>query len=210
MVNLKQNPPDLAETKEYFEVKLNGGRPNKGLHQYLNNDRKVLSFKILWEDRSYHGGSKVFTLNYYLADSQMEVKEQIVSNSGHDPFPMMLKKSKVPRVSLDQKLPSMTHYPGMSLKKEEYYTEQDLICGNRINVFGRDCLILECDEFTKQWYSAKLGIEQETLHRAGTTSKLQYNSVPEYNGIGNEEDTMGSVRCLQPKPPRKDENKIFK
>jgi hypothetical protein len=50
MVEMKQNPPDLAETKEYFEAKLNGGRPNKGLSQYLNNDRKVLSFDILWSD----------------------------------------------------------------------------------------------------------------------------------------------------------------
>ena len=31
MVEMKQNPPDQAEFKEYNEVKLKGGRPNKGL-----------------------------------------------------------------------------------------------------------------------------------------------------------------------------------
>jgi EF-hand domain-containing protein 1 len=42
MLDIKQNPPDLAETKEYFEVKLKGGKPNKKLEQYIANDRKVL------------------------------------------------------------------------------------------------------------------------------------------------------------------------
>jgi len=27
------------------------------------------------------------------------------------------------------KVPILTHYPGMSLKKEEYYEPKDLICG---------------------------------------------------------------------------------
>ena len=82
MVDMKQIPPDEAETKEYFEVSLNGGMPNKGLKQYLNNDRKVLSFRILWSDASYHGGDKFYTLNYYLADSLMEIKEKMEQNSG--------------------------------------------------------------------------------------------------------------------------------
>ena len=29
MINMKQNPLDLIETKEYFEAKLNGGKLNK-------------------------------------------------------------------------------------------------------------------------------------------------------------------------------------
>ena len=115
MINMKQNPPDMAEHKEYFEVKLKGGRPNKNLEQYLQNDRKVLSFKILWDDTSYDGGEKVYTLNYFLSDKTMEVKEQKVQNSGKDPFPMMLKRMKVPKTAV------LTHYPGSSLKKEEYY-----------------------------------------------------------------------------------------
>jgi EF-hand domain-containing protein 1 len=69
-------------------------------------------------------------MNFYLANNMIEVKEVSKQNSGLDPFPMLLSKSKVPKV------PVMTHYPGMSLKKEEFYTPEDLICGKIVNIFG--------------------------------------------------------------------------
>lgn len=53
--DLKINPPDTKEYKEYFEVKLGGGHPNGGLNKYLSNDRKVLSFDIIWDDASIEG-----------------------------------------------------------------------------------------------------------------------------------------------------------
>ena len=136
MTNMKQNPPDMAETKEYFEVKLKGGKPNKKLASYLENDRKVLSFKVLWDDTSYDGGEKQYTLNYFLADQTMEVKEIKVANSGIDAFPMLLKRMKVPKQAV------MTHYPSMSLKKEDYYLPTDLLIGNVINVYGRAVLLI--------------------------------------------------------------------
>jgi hypothetical protein len=62
-------PPDMAESKEYVEKKLNGGRFNKGLQQFLENDRKVLSFDIVWDDSSYDGGLKFYKLDFFLADN---------------------------------------------------------------------------------------------------------------------------------------------
>lgn len=53
--DLKINPPDTKEYKEYFEVKLGGGHPNGGLNKYLQNDRKVLSFDVIWDDSSIEG-----------------------------------------------------------------------------------------------------------------------------------------------------------
>jgi hypothetical protein len=75
--------------KNYIEVMLNGGRPNKSLESFLNSDRKVLSFNILWEDLD---GDKFYILNYFLADGKVEVKEINTNNSGRFPFPMLLKK----------------------------------------------------------------------------------------------------------------------
>jgi EF-hand domain-containing protein 1 len=68
MINFKQNPPDLAEHKNYIEVLLKGGRPNKNLQSFRANDRNVLSFRIRWSDTSYDGGEKFYTLNFFLSD----------------------------------------------------------------------------------------------------------------------------------------------
>ena len=47
---------------------LKGGRPNKNLDSFLKNDRKVLSNNVIGEDKTYDGGDKLYTLNYFLAD----------------------------------------------------------------------------------------------------------------------------------------------
>lgn len=39
--------------------------------------------------------------------------------------------------------------------------------------------------------------------------KKFYQPIPPYNGFGSEEDSLGSVFSLDPKPPRKDLNKMF-
>ena len=78
---------------------LKGGRPNKNLESFLKNDRKVLSFSIVWEDRSYDGGDKFYTLNFFLADNSIEVKEINQANTGRFPFPMLLKRLDIFSVS---------------------------------------------------------------------------------------------------------------
>lgn len=125
---------------------LKGGRPNKNLDSFLKNDRKVLSYSVLWEDSSYDGGEKYYTLNFFLSDNSIEVKEINEQNNGKTPFPMLLKRQKL------AKTPVLTHCPGMSLKKEEFYSPEDLLIGRRVTIYGRDCLIYDVDDFTRQWY----------------------------------------------------------
>lgn len=146
MINFKQNPPDLAESKNYIEVLLKGGRPNKNLHSFLENDRNVLSFSIRWNDTSYDGGEKFYNLNYFLSDNSVEVNEINKQNSGHYPFPKLLKRQKL------AKQPIMTHCPGMSLRTEEYYSPEDLKIGQTVVIFGRTCQIYDCDAHTREWY----------------------------------------------------------
>lgn len=95
MINYKQNPPDQAELKNYNEVRLGGGRYNGNLHSFLENDRKVLSFSIYWEDTSYDGGDKFYILNYFLSNNSIEIKEIAEQNSGRYAFPMLLKRQKL-------------------------------------------------------------------------------------------------------------------
>lgn len=73
--DLKINPPDYKEYKEYYEVALEGGHPNNGLDKYLKNDGHVLSFDIMWNDTTLCGGVNFYKMNYFLADDTIEVKE---------------------------------------------------------------------------------------------------------------------------------------
>lgn len=90
---------------------MGGGHPNDGLKKYLDNDRKVLSFKCLWHDDTLEGGFNHYQLNYFLANDMVEVNEIRFQNSGKDPFPLLLKKQKLP------KKPVHTYYPGMNMAK---------------------------------------------------------------------------------------------
>lgn len=190
MITMKQNPPDLAEHKNYIEVMLKGGRPNKNLESFIKNDRHVLSFNILWPDTSYDGGDKFFVLNFFLSDNSVEVKEINEPNNGKIPFPMLLKRKKL------AKQPLLTHYPGMSLRTEEYYQPADLIVGNQVFIFGRDCLIYDCDAFTRDWFQEILGISMDPIPLKKARPNVMYQAVPPYNGYGTAEDSLGSVYSL--------------
>lgn len=196
MINMKQVPPDQAEFKNYIEVQLKGGRPNKNLKSFLDNDRNVLSFKIKWDDMSYDGGEKFYTLNYFLSDSSVEVKEINTQNSGRFPFPMLLKRQKL------AKKPILTHYPGMSLRTEDFYTPPDIKVGDMITIYGRECMIYDCDDHTKAWYQVNCGMNQCSIPLKKDAPTVQYQAVPAYNGFGTEDDSMGSVKSLRHNPPQ--------
>lgn len=190
MINMKQTPPDQAEIKEYMEVQLKGGRPNKNLKSFLDNDRRVLSFAVLWEDRSYDGGDKYFRFNYFLSDNTVEIKEINKPNSGYYPFPKLLKRQKL------AKTPILTHCPGMNMRDVEYYEPKDVKCGSTVIIWGRPCLVYDADDFTKMWYRECLGMEQNTVTLKTPPPDVLYQPVPSHTGYGTEEDAMGSVVAL--------------
>jgi len=205
MVYFKQNPPDRAEVKNYIEVMLKGGRPNTHkLAPFLDNDRKVLSFAILWNDTAYDGGLKYYRLNFFLADNTIEVKEIIRPNSGCYPFSMLLRRQKLAKV------PVLTHYPGLNLKEIPNYMPEDLVCGESVIVWGRQCLIYDADDFTKKWYQSNLNMTQKTVSLPKPSPDVFYQAVPPETGYGTAEDSMASVIALQPKPPKFDMKRKFK
>ncbi len=126
----------------------------------------------------------------------------------------MLKRGKLP------KKPVFTYCPGMKMKKDEYYTPEDLVLGKQVRIFERDCLVFDCDESTKRWYKERYfsswltprrkGIDMVPVQLAKARPLLKYAKTPPYLGYGTEEDSMASVKALVPKPPRKDVQKIFK
>jgi hypothetical protein len=204
MVNMKQNPPDMAEHKNYIEVMLKGGRPNGNLKSFLDNDRKVLSFAVLWQDTSYDGGDKYYRLNYFLSDNTVEVKEIIRPNNGQYPFSMLLKRQKL------AKQPVLTHYPGLNLKTVDYYMPADIKCGEHMMIWGRNCLVYDVDDFTREWYRRNHNIEQRAVQLPKPAPEVFYQGVPPETGYGTPEDSMASVINLRPKQPKYDMKKMFK
>lgn len=109
----------------------------------------MLSFDIIWDDVEHDKEAKKYKMNYYLAENKVEVREIKENNSGRDNFPYLLKKSFLPIK------PNFTYCPGLNIKEEKIYKPEDLIIGNYVSIFNRKCFILDCDDFTKQWYKEK-------------------------------------------------------
>jgi len=198
-IDFKKIKKDIAEQKEFTEVFLGGGHPNGGLKQFLENDRKVLSFDIIWYDEKYDKEEKSYRMNYYLADNQIEVCEKLVNNSGKDPFPRLLKKCKLP------KKPRLAFCPGLEPENEEYYKPEDLKIGNIIFIYGRKCKITGCDEFTKNWYKDNLNIDMSSFNYKASQNKTRIlHQIPPYNGFGTEEDSLLNVFYLDPSGKNKE------
>jgi hypothetical protein len=157
----------------------------------------------MWDDQSLEGDINFFTLNFFLADNTVDIKEVRVINSGKDTFPLYINRMKLP------KIPILTHYPGMSLKKEEFYGPEDFICGKYVRIYSRECLIYNCDPYTKAWYKKHLKVSQVPVPMKEERAPKFVLQIPPYTGYGTEEDSLGSVYSLDHKPPKKDINKMF-
>jgi EF-hand domain-containing protein 1 len=72
-VDMIANGNKIADLKEYIEVKLGGGHPNKILKQFLENDRKVLNFDIVWYDERYDKEEKFYKLHYFLSNGNVKL-----------------------------------------------------------------------------------------------------------------------------------------
>ncbi|XP_052753824.1 EF-hand domain-containing protein 1-like [Galleria mellonella] len=177
------------------------------LRRYLEYDGKVLAFDVVWDDReSENGDLREYKLLYFLQDDTIAIKELHDGKGGKDPFPLLLKKTKLPKkwkekpVSFPSTVMEIT-----DAEVTEYYAPMDLIVGQTIFVLGRRFLLCDCDNFTRKYYKTMLNIDQpariEVRHE---TTKEFPKSLPPHIGIGAPEDTLQSCFGLIPKPPHKD------
>ena len=203
---VKLNDPDLNEYKQYSEVRLGGGNFNDGLDKYLKNDGKVLIFDVVWSDETYAGGLNFYKLHYHLSDDKIEIKEINEANNGKTPFPLFLKRLRLPKQL------KMSHVPGMIPKNTEYYEAQDLVLGSNVKIYNREFLIINCDQFTKDYFKDNFNLDQvkiEGYSRDKKNTKKVDIKVPPHNGFGSEEDSLSNCYNLIPKPPRIDMAKMF-
>merc|ERR1711879_656203 len=145
---------EIAEGKQYTELANGGARKNVKLQQNLENDRKVLSFKGYWDDPTRYGSRNYYTIHYYLADDTVEALECLARNSGRDPYPVFWRRSPL------KKNPHISPSPGMQEPEPILYKPEDFVVGDFILMYGREIVLYDCDEFTRDFYRKYTGEEQ--------------------------------------------------
>ncbi|KAJ3028205.1 UNVERIFIED_CONTAM: EF-hand domain-containing protein 1 [Siphonaria sp. JEL0065] len=175
---------------------------NDKLRRFLENDRKVLRFFCIWDDReSMFGEMREFVIHYYLVDDCVEVREVKKPNNGRDPFPILLRKQRLPK--------SFTELSDVNDTSK--YTWKDFKIGGVINVLGRNFLIRDRDDYTKRYYQENLSTPMSSMQAIPISGYINSHSgpnaepeIPPYNGYGSVEDSLGSCKYLVLKPPKKD------
>lgn len=176
------------------------------LRSFLQNNRKVLRFYCVWDDREQlYGDYRPYILHMYLEDDTVEVLEVHEPNSGRDPFPMFLRRSRLPKKM--RRLDIST-----KVGRDQCYGPSDLRIGELVYVYGRAFLLYDCDDFTRSYYRDKFGFSETDL----TPIQVQEPSMappkmplPEYNGYGSLEDSRQNCTSLIPKPPKIDFRKLM-
>lgn len=97
-----------------------------------------------------------------------------MANDGHDPFPLLIRRHKVPKDR--SQVPSS--YPAVVMELtnnevKEYFTPKDFMIGKRVMIYNRKFLIYDCDSFTKAFYYHNFGITDfETVEVQGKAKEL--------------------------------------
>eukprot|EP00898_Chlorokybus_atmophyticus_P008294 jgi/Chlat1/8466/Chrsp80S00651 len=217
---MSRTSSDSTISKRAIALKEKAGAKDK-LAQFLQNDRKVLRFFCIWDDRgSLYGERRPYVLHYFLADDTVEILEINEPNSGRDPFPIFLKRGKLPRstVAVDALGPGGSDRGTGGAAGQ--LSEKELHIGTYVRVYNRDFLLHDCDEFTRKYYNVRFGAEIEEFDPIDVSEApepIPKNEMPPYNGFGSREDSVQNCISLIPKPPKKDfyklmanENKILR
>ncbi|XP_078481213.1 EFHC1 [Ciona intestinalis] len=177
------------------------------LKKFLELDRKVLRFYCVWDDRdSMFGEMRPYVLHYFLVDDTVEIREVHKPNDGHDPFPVLLRRQRLPknRNDVHSSFPMIV----MELTDHEvkqWFTPQDFELGKTIFINGRRLLIYDCDDFTKNYYRVMTGQQTfQPIPVTGMANDLPKMELPPYNGFGSLQDSLQNCLSLVPQPPKKD------
>ncbi|EFJ42453.1 hypothetical protein VOLCADRAFT_107251 [Volvox carteri f. nagariensis] len=187
-----------------FRQMRKGGRPSA---EEEERDGAVLRFLAAWDTTGHlFGGVLAFALTYHVADGTIEVREVNRRNSGRDPFPLLLRRSRLPKV-----VPPVHGRPMSPETRRQlaitYYDWRDLHLGATVNVYGRKMMLYDCDDGTLTWLKKYVpGLKPEQLTAIPVDldpfgpKRPPLHIPPNLSGIGSEEDSLQNVLRLVPRP----------
>jgi hypothetical protein len=184
------------------------------LKQFVALDRKVLRFYAAWDDGVENGsGVRPFIIHYFLVDNSLEVREIHHKNDSRDPFPKLVARQKINKnfKQIPDEFPTVImELPTVGVDALEQVSPADFRLGNTINICGRDMLVYDCDEFTREFYRLNFGVTDFTpISIAKEAAPSPRPVPPPYTGYGTPEDSLASVTNLVPKVPKTNFLKIL-
>mmetsp|Transcript_14043 Transcript_14043/g.30012 ORF Transcript_14043/g.30012 Transcript_14043/m.30012 type:complete len:586 (-) Transcript_14043:836-2593(-) len=194
------------DLRKFIEAKLGKATSGQDLKKFIQNDRKVLRFFCLWDDReALYGDRRPYVIHYFLADDTVEVLEVNEPNNGRDPFPVFCRRGPMPNkpIEVDALGPTKTY---------TYYIMDDFMVGKTINIYGRDMFIHDCDHFTRRYLNQVIGYPLEALAPldvAEPNIPLPQMQLPPHNGFGSTTDSAQNCISLIPKPAKRDLFKLM-
>ncbi|KAK5903450.1 hypothetical protein CgunFtcFv8_007230 [Champsocephalus gunnari] len=184
------------------------------MQQFIDMDRKVLRFFALLDDAdALFADTRAVTIQFYLGDNTVEIREVHEANSGHDPFPILMHRQKLPKTfkATPQNFPSCVLEVSKA-EVEEYYTPKDFQTGQTMKLRGRRFLLYDCDGFTKEYYQKNhpdIQMKPSEVPNKTSLVQLRKKEVPPYNGFGSLEDSLQNCLYLIPEPPKKNVLKML-
>jgi len=203
-----------------------GSASGKRRAGFFDYDRKVLRFYGVWDSRDMLFGDKIrVKVHYTLADDKIDIVAISDRNSGRDPNTTLLKKSIVmkrePIINSGISTPTTTsrrNAPpdsgtngtnGTNGTTSGYtsrpYHWSDLKIGETISVAALTVLLIDADEFTRDFYASSNYTLGPPILLPEPILPTVTNDIPPYNGFGSEEDSLQTCKSnLIPSAPMKD------
>lgn len=189
---------------------------------------QTLKFKAYWDDQEgTYGILHNLIVQFYLADDTIDIREILPDNAGADSTSTFLRRGKLPKyykglpgLGADEPFTVLNVLgPGLqggryiadplNCGKEEieYYKDKDFSIGGIINCYGRKIVLTDCDDYTKEFYRVKYGLDDFTpmetpkdVHAGVPIHKLFTRELPPWNGYGTHEDSAQNCVTVELKP----------
>ena len=141
------NPKYLTTTQDTYKPVMGEDITEMYQPDWVKMDRHVLRFmgffkESVVESRVENSRIRELVIFYYLEDNTISINEKKFENSGIPQGPF-LKRQK------------------FSKPDKSFLTPYDLVVGKNIQIFGKNILICDCDQYTREFYD-NLGIEVQS------------------------------------------------